>query len=85
MRHSMYMIEEYIENDDLKLNNTKCTTIILNKGGDDFFMAHVEDKERYSRVKVDICSGFIRRTIKTVRQRGLTGAADRLQKKKKLV
>ena len=47
MRFSMFMVEECIENEDLKLTTTKNTTIALSKSGDDFFMAHVEDKNRY--------------------------------------
>ena len=47
MRHSMFMIEEYIQNHDMRLINTKCTTSALNKGGLNFFKAHIEDRDRY--------------------------------------
>ena len=47
MRHSMFQIEECIENDDKALINTKNTTINLSKGGDNFFIAHIEERERY--------------------------------------
>ena len=77
MRFSMFMVEECIENEDLELTNTKNTTINLNKGGDDFFMAHIEDKERYQRL-ADFYSDFIHRTVTKVRQLGYNGAADRL-------
>ena len=33
MRHSMFMIEEYIQNDETDLTKTKNTTINLNKAG----------------------------------------------------
>ena len=47
MRHSMFMIQEYIQNEDLGLTSSKNTTIVLSKGGDNFFKAHIEDNERY--------------------------------------
>ena len=47
MRISFKLLEEYIQNDDLELTNTNHTTNILSKGGDNFFMAHIEDRVRY--------------------------------------
>ena len=47
MRHSMFMIEEYIQNDDTELTNSKNTTIILSKSGDSFFKAHIENRNQY--------------------------------------
>ena len=44
MRHSFFMIEEYIQNDDKALTNVKCTNIVLNKDGYNFFIAHIEEK-----------------------------------------
>ena len=43
----MFMVAEYIHNDDLDLKNIKNTTINLSKGGDNFFMGHIDDRERY--------------------------------------
>ena len=47
MRHSFKLVEEYFQNDDKALTNTKSTTIALDEGGANFFIAHVEDRERY--------------------------------------
>ena len=47
MRLSMFTIEECIENADLALTNTESTNIVLSKGGDNFFKAHIEGMERY--------------------------------------
>ena len=49
MRNSFKLVEEYFwnEDDDMKLTNTKHTTIILNKGGDYFFIAYIEEKKLY--------------------------------------
>ena len=47
MRHSMFWIEECIENDDKALTKTKNTTNALSKEGKHFFMAHIENNERY--------------------------------------
>ena len=47
MRNSFKLVEEYFWNDDLELANTKSTTIALKKGGDNFFIAYIEDNERY--------------------------------------
>ena len=46
-RHSFNLVEEYIENQDKALTNTKYTTFVLGKGGNSFFTAHVEGSERY--------------------------------------
>ena len=69
MRHSMFQIEECIENEDKALIYTKSTTINLSKGGDNFFLAHIEDKDRYERL-VDNYSPFIHRTVSKVREVG---------------
>jgi hypothetical protein len=42
MRHSFFMIEEYIQNKDLELSITKSTSILLGKRGNDFFIAHID-------------------------------------------
>jgi hypothetical protein len=81
MRHSMFMIEECIENHDMQLTNTKKTTIVLRKGGDDFFKAHIEDKERYKRL-VDIYYSFIHKTVSKVREVGFNKTGDRLNQNK---
>ena len=47
MRHSFYIVEEYIENEDKALTKTKNTTINLSKEGVNFFIAHIENNERY--------------------------------------
>ena len=47
MRNSFKLVEEYFWNDDLELTNTKSTTIVLKKGGYNFFIAYIEDWERY--------------------------------------
>jgi hypothetical protein len=80
-RHSFKLVEEYFWNDDKALTNAKCTTIVLNKGGDDFFVAHLEDRERYQRL-VDKYADFIHRTVIKARQVGLTKQADRLDQNK---
>jgi hypothetical protein len=46
----MLMIGECIENEDKALTNIKRTTIALNKGGHNFFIAHLGDKERYEKL-----------------------------------
>ena len=40
LRNSFKLVEEYFwnEDNDLKLTNTKCTTVVLSKGGDNFFI-----------------------------------------------
>jgi hypothetical protein len=43
----MFSIEECIENNDKALINSKNTTSIFNKEGGNFFIAHIQDKERY--------------------------------------
>ena len=58
----MYMIQEFIENENMELTNTKNTTILLNEGGDNFFFAHVFGKPKYQQL-VDVHTPFIRRTI----------------------
>ena len=47
MRNSFKLVVEYFWNDDLKLTKTKSTTIILKKGGENFFIGYVEDRERF--------------------------------------
>ena len=49
MRDSFKMINECIQNDDIdmQLTNIKNTTIILSKGGENFFIGYIEDVERY--------------------------------------
>ena len=42
---------------------------MLSKGGDNFFIAHIKDKERYIGL-VDKYASFMRRTANKVRQRG---------------
>ena len=71
MRHSMFMVEEYIQNKDKALTNSKSTTVNLNKGGDWFFLAHIQDKERYARLVVDY-TGFIDRIVAKTKQLGKT-------------
>jgi hypothetical protein len=66
----MFMVEECIQNKDTELTNTKCTTIILSKGGDNFFMAHIEDRERYERL-VDVYALFMDRTVTKTKEAGL--------------
>ena len=61
MRYSMFQIEEFIQNEDKALTDTKNTTVNLGKGGDNFFMVHIEDKERYKRLVTDY-NGFINKT-----------------------
>ena len=41
MRHSLFMILEYIQNYNSELNDTKSTTNILGKSGNSFFIAHI--------------------------------------------
>ena len=77
MRHSFFQIEECIENEDQLLTNNKNTTVVLSKGGDNFFTAHIENKNRYQSL-VDIYTPFIDRTITKVRQVGHTGVANKL-------
>ena len=77
MRHSFYMIVEYFENDDIKLTNTKHTTNILGKGAKNFFIAHIKNKKRYSRL-VDFYFLFIVRTVAKMKEIRLPGAAERL-------
>ena len=72
MTHSMFMIQEYIYNEDNQLTNSKCTTNNLNKDGDNFFTIHVEDKARYLRL-VDIYYCLINRTINKVGEKRLHG------------
>ena len=80
-RHSFFIIEEYIENKNTELTNAKCTTIILSKGGCNFFIAHLEDKDRYQRL-VDIYIDFILRTVNKVKQVGWTKTFDILEQNK---
>ena len=54
MRHSVYMVEEYIENEDDDLTISKCTTVALGKGGHNFFRGHVEDKDRYKALSTTV-------------------------------
>ena len=77
----MFQIEECIENVDKALSNTNNTTVILSKGGDNFFMAHIENKKRYQKL-VDIYTPFIHRTVTKVRQEGLNDTAYRLDQNK---
>ena len=60
-----------------ELTNIKNTTINLSKRGDYFFIAHLDDIERYKGL-VDIHASFIRRTVNKMRQLGHNGAVDRL-------
>ena len=62
MRFSIFMIEEYIENEEIELKNTKNTTICLSKDGLYFFTAHLENKERYQKL-VDPYHPFIHKII----------------------
>ena len=71
------MFEECIENEDLFLTNTKNTTVVLSKGGDNFFTAHIENKKRYKKL-VDIYYSYIHITVTKVKQVGHTGAANKL-------
>ena len=73
----MFQIEECIQNEDKALKNTKNTTIVLCKGGDNFFTAHIENKKRYQKL-VDIWTPFTHRSVTKVRQVGLIEIADRL-------
>ena len=43
----MKLVQEYFWNDDMELTNTKHSVILLNKGGENFYIAHVEDRVRY--------------------------------------
>ena len=70
MRHSMFMIEECIQNYDTELSITKNTTIVLSKRGDSFFKAHVEYSDRYKQL-VDVYTPFILRTMTRMRKMGL--------------
>ena len=47
LRNSYKLVQEYFWNEDKQLTTTKCTTIILKKGGHDFFIAYNEDRERF--------------------------------------
>ena len=47
LRNSFKLVQEYFWNDDLELTNTKSTTIILKKGGHNFFIAYIEDRKQY--------------------------------------
>jgi hypothetical protein len=83
MRHSFFQIEECIENEDLGLTKTKNTTVILSKGGDNFFTAHIENKKRYQKL-VDIHTPFIHRTVTKVKQLGHPGVSSKLDENKAL-
>ena len=72
MRNSFKLVEEYIQNDDSELTNTKFTTINLSKGGDNFFIGHIENRERYCGL-ADIHTPFTARTVGKVRQLGFDG------------
>ena len=65
----MFMVLEYFWNDDLGLTNTMSTTIIFNKDGDNFFMAHIGNRERYQRL-VDSYTLFILRILSKARHVG---------------
>ena len=67
----MKMVEEYIQNEDKTLSNTQRTTVNLNKDGGWFFVAHIQDKQRYQQL-VDFYANFIARTVAKVRQVGMT-------------
>ena len=69
MRFSMYIILECIQNNDLGLFYSKCTTNALSKGGGCFFKAHIEDNERYQGL-VDLWTPFIHRAVAKVKQVG---------------
>ena len=71
MRNSFKLVEEYFWNYDTELTNTKHTTIILSKGGGDFFIGHIEDRERYQGL-VDIYSLFTLRILTKLKQVGQT-------------
>ena len=43
----MKLVAEYFWNEDPELTNNKHTTIGLGQGGDNFFIAYIEDRERY--------------------------------------
>ena len=73
----MFMIIEYIENEDMKLTNSKCTTNALNKGADNFFTAHIQDKDRY-QLLVHFYALFILRIVTKTKKVGFTKIADRL-------
>ena len=84
LRNSFKLVEEYFWNDDKQLTNSKCTTINLNKDGDNFFTIHVEDKARYLQL-IDIYYCLINITINKVREKRLHGfneVANRLQQNK---
>ena len=81
MRHSMFQIEECIENEESGLTNTKNTTVVLSKGGDNFFTAHIENKKRYQKL-VDIYYSFIHRTVTKIRELKQNDTADRLEQNK---
>ena len=81
MRDSFRLIEEYFENGDTEMTNAKCTTIVLNQGGENFFKGYIDERERYQRL-VNLYADFIHRTVTKTRQLGLTKLADRLETNK---
>ena len=81
MRNSFKLVEEYFWNDDLELTNTKSTTIVLKKGGDTFFIAHIEDREQYLRL-LDNYTRFRLTTVTKVRQMRYNEIANKLQENK---
>ena len=76
------MVEECIQNDDKALINTQCTTVVLSKGGDNFFIGHIENRERYFGL-IDIYNGFIDNIVSKARQVGYRfGTAEQLEQNK---
>ena len=81
----MFMVEECIENRDKALTITKCTNTVLSKSGNDFFIAHVEDNERYQKLVdkyYEDINLFIQGTILKVRKLGKNDIADTLDQNK---
>ena len=76
----MFMIIEYIENEDKQLTNTN-NTINIGKGGDNFFIAHILERERYCRLVLNYAD-FIDRTVAKTKQLGLTRLGDKLEENK---
>ena len=58
----MFLVEEYIENEEEALDTTLHTMSVLNHNGRDFFLAHVEGKTRYTRL-VCIYFSFLTRLM----------------------
>ena len=84
MRHSMFMIEEYIENHDTELTKTKSTTIALSKGGDNFFIGYISNWERYLRM-VKYYDSFMNRIAAKVRELGHEETANKIEQNYPLI